>query len=186
MELSPHSTVHAFFHEAVTAALRNQGLDATALTEFYVVNLLAEFARTPLDDAPLAIRFNEAVFALPEERARHLREVGDQSLYVSGFFPDSLQRGLVDVDYYIRIGETAYGHLARMGSAGTFGAVYRELAEKFARFVDVLAEVSSQAAVNNPRDVVALYERWLRTRSQWLERKLRAQGVLPNRGGDVQ
>jgi|SRR5579871_6837232 len=185
MDVRSHCTVHEFFYEAVSSAMRNQGLDANALTEFYLVNLLADYARGSLDDAPLALRLREAACALPEERVRHLREVGDHSLYVSGFFPDSLHRGLVDVDYYIQIGGTAYGQLARMGAVGNLGEVYEELAAKFARFVDVLAEVSSQTAVGNARDIVQLYERWLRTRSQWLERKLRAQGLIPPKG-DVQ
>jgi hypothetical protein len=33
--------------------------------------------------------------------------------------------------------------------------------------------------------LVQLYERWLRTGSEWMERRLRAQGVIP-RKGDLQ
>ena len=59
-----------------------------------------------------------------------------------------------------------------------FGAGYDELGQKFPRFVDVLAEISEQTSVNSQQSVVALYERWVRTRSGWMERRLRAHGVL--------
>ena len=36
----------------------------------------------------------------PGERVKTLKEVGDTSLYVSGFFAESLTRSLVDVDYW--------------------------------------------------------------------------------------
>ena len=113
------------------------------------------------------------------ERAQKLREIGDQSLYISGFFADSLQRSLVDVDYYIKIGGSAYAQLARMKSgARQFEPAYVELAGKFPRFVDVLAEVSAGSSLTSDRSVVELYERWLKTGSEWIERKLRARGVV--------
>jgi hypothetical protein len=184
MELSGHRSVQEFFHDRVCAAMRNQGVDSSELTEFYLVNLLSEYARMSLDERALALRLSEAATALPDERARRLRDIGDQTLYVSGFFSDSLQRGLVDVDYYIQIGGTAYRQLARMTNpvAQPFGEVYHELAGKFPRFVDVLAEVSEASAITSQQGVVQLYERWLKTGSAWIERKLRAQGVIPTRG----
>ncbi len=83
----------------------------------------------------------EAVDAAPRERRTQLREIGDTSLYVSGFWTESLADKLVDVDYYIDLGGTAYGELARGGTGWTgdpFGDVFGELAENFARFVEVL------------------------------------------------
>lgn len=186
MDIGSHRTVQEFFHEALGAALRNQGIDSSEMTEFYLVNLLSDYAHMPLDDEPLALRLQSAATALPAERARQLREVGDRSLYVSGFFSDSLQRRLVDVDYYIQIGGSAYGQLARMGSSlsGPFEPVYHELSGRFPDFVEVLSEVSKGSALTSDRGVVELYERWLKTGSEWIERKLRAQGVIPGKPGD--
>ena len=123
----------------------------------------------------------QAATSSPAERARHLREVGDHSLYVSGFFADSLSRGLVDLEYYIEMGGTAYSQLARMPSRTVSTDVYLELSDKFPRLVDVLAEVSDSSLGSNA-SVVQLYERWLRTGSEWIARKLRARGVLPGTG----
>jgi hypothetical protein len=107
-----------------------------------------------------------------------LKQVGDTSLYVAGFFAESLTRSLVDVDYYVGIGQSAYAQLARsLGAQRTLTEVYAELAEKFPQFVDVLAEVRKRVDFATP-DVGKLYEIWLRTRDAWIEKKLRALGVL--------
>jgi hypothetical protein len=184
MDLKPHSSVAEFFHELLTATIKSQGIDASEPTEYYLVNLLATFTKAPLDDEPLALKLATAVYSSPDERARQLKELGDTSLYVSGFFSDSLQRKLVDVDYYIQMGGAAYGELARYfrgyRRSEVFGEVYDELGSKFPRFVDVLAEVSAETSVTN-LSVVQLYERWLRTGSSWMARRLREHGVIPEK-----
>ena len=63
MELKANLT--EYFQQAVTRALRNQGVDTTELTQFYLVNLLADYARTPLDDEALAIKMCQGMQALP-------------------------------------------------------------------------------------------------------------------------
>jgi hypothetical protein len=181
-----HATVTEFFHDAVTDALRSRNVRANEATEFYLVNLLVEFTKTThVDEEPLALKMAEIAGATPDVKARGLKEIGDRSLYVSGFFADSLSRRLVDVDYYIAMGGTAYGQLAGLigatrGSATTFfQAVYDELARKFAAFVQVLNEVRRQTNIpsggGNP---IKLYEEWLKTGSEWLEKRLRESGIL--------
>ena len=107
-----------------------------------------------------------------------LRRVGDTSLFVSGFFSDSLNRGLVDVDYYMQLGERAYGSLARRDD--TLGDVFDELADKFPAMVDVLTEVSERSALTSDADVMRLYERWIRTGSRRSSSQLVARGIVPN------
>ena len=74
-----------------------------------------------------------------------LRQIGDVSLFISGFFSDSLHRKLVDVDYYVSIGGCAYNALSRV-ETDTFSSVFAELGEKFVGFVDVLSEVSERTS----------------------------------------
>jgi hypothetical protein len=105
--------------------------------------------------------------------------VGDQSLFISGFFADSLNRSLVDVDYYIQLGGLAYRSLARHGD-GTFGDVFDELSDKFTTFVDVLGEVSERTSISSNADVLRLYEKWLRTGSRRSGELLAARGIVPN------
>ena len=111
MDIHGTASVQEFFHEAISDAIRAQGLSATESTEFYLVNLLSDFATTPVDDEPLALKLATATFASPEDRVRHLRAIADKSLYVSGFFADSLRRRSIDPNYYIAMGGSAYAQL---------------------------------------------------------------------------
>ena len=172
-----------FFRELVESALQRQHLAAREGTSFYLVNLLAGFVhgdRTALHEGEaLGMRFVRALHGAGTRQRDELRQVGDRSLFISGFFADSLTRSLVDIDYYIHLGEHAYGSLARQGD-GTFGEVFDELAVKFPAFVDVLCEVSESTAVTSNGDLLRLYEKWLRTRSRRRGDLLVARGIVPN------
>lgn len=180
-------SLDAFFQEEVDRALRLSGIAANTLTEHYLVQLLASYATQPIDDTPLALKMLEALDAEPRARRERLREVGDTSLFLSGFWSDSLARRPVDVDYYIDLGGSAYGELAKTGagwSRDPYGDVYEALAENFARFVDVLDAVSRRVMpALAPQDIVKLYDRWVRTRSRWAAKRLAALGVIPQADG---
>ncbi len=175
MDIERHVSVTEFFREAVVDALDHQCVEAAESTEFYLVGLLDLFTHEPITDQPLALLLASA--KEPANRVRALKQVGDTALYVSGFFSESLNSKLVDIDYYRELGEAAYRELAHRLASSSVQAVYEELAAKFPRFVDVLAEVASQTSFAGT-DVVKLYQQWQRTRSEWLERRLRALGVL--------
>lgn len=192
MDVTPHASIEAFFYEVVTGALERAQVEATKATECYLVSLLGAFATTPIPDEPLSLKLARAQ-GDPAERVKALKEVGDTTLYVTGFFGASLdRRGLVDASYYIGLGEAAYRELARClsgsssrssGGPSGVGAIYRELGAKFPRFVDVLSEVRNQVDFTGG-DVVKLYEQWRATRSEWIERRLRALGVIIQRDND--
>ena len=176
MDVIAHASVDEFFYEVLTDAMESVHLSATEPAGWYLVSLLGEFTHARLPDEPLAMKLASAKLAEPGQRVRCLKEVGDTSLYVAGFFAESLSRKLVDADYYIGLGRGAYAELAgRLG--GSLTEVYRELAEDFPGFVEVLAEVRRRVDFAGC-DVVKLYEQWLRTRDAWIEKKLRALGVL--------
>ena len=181
MDVTLATSVDEFFHEVVADALSAVDLDASEPAGWYLVGLLGEFTRARLTDEPLGIKLAAATGS-PQERMHTLKEVGDTSLYVAGFFAASLNRSLVDVDYYVGLGQQAYTQLARsLGSRKSIGEVYEELAAKFPRFVDVLAQVRKRvtiAELNATSDIGRLYEIWLRTRDEWVEKKLKAAGLL--------
>jgi hypothetical protein len=184
MDVTPHTSVDEFFHEVVTDALHAVHLDTSAPAEWYLVSLLGDFATARISDEPLALKLAGAREAEPGQRVRQLKEVGDTSLYVSGFFTESLGRKLIDAEYYIGLGSRAYAELSgRLG--GSLTEVYRELSANFPQFVDVLTEVRRRCDFIGA-DVVRLHEEWLRTRDEWVERKLRGFGVLVDPSGTVQ
>jgi hypothetical protein len=177
MDLSLATSLDEFFHEVVTDALEVVDLEASEPAGWYLVGLLGEMTRARITDEPLGVKLAQTQ-ADPGERVRTLKQVGDTSLYVAGFFAESLTRSLVDVDYYVGLGQSAYGQLARaFGPQRSLSEVYEELADKFPKFVDVLTEVRKRTDLATP-DVGKLYEIWLKTRDEWVEKKLRAAGVL--------
>jgi hypothetical protein len=174
-----------YFKELVDSALARQHLQAGDLTAYYLVNLLCHFVRpdrrgaAAFDTEPLAIRLAHALEAGGAEGRARLRSLGDFSLFMSGFFPDSLRRRPVDVDYYVSMGEYAYGSLSRRDE-DAFAEVFGELARKFVGFTDVLADISERTAVTSSADLLRLYEKWLRTGSSRDGKKLIDQGIVPN------
>jgi hypothetical protein len=174
-----------YFKELVESALARQHLQAGDLTEYYLVNLLCQYIRLDAraDAAehtePLALRLARALESGGLEQRTRLRNLGDFSLFMSGFFADSFGRRSIDVDYYKSMGEYAYGSLSRSDD-DAFAEVFAELARRFVGYMDVLADISERTAVANSADVLRLYEKWLRTGSARDGRRLIERGVLPN------
>jgi len=173
-----------FFKELVDGALAHQRLEANELTAYYVVQLLASHVERPVradeeQSAPLALRLAQALESGGMRQRTSLKQIGDLSLFISGFFSDSLNRKLVDVDYYVSIGGYAYGALSRV-ETDTFSPVFAELADKFVGFVDVLSEVSERTSCASNAEVLRLYEKWLKTGSRRSSQLLIERGVVPN------
>jgi hypothetical protein len=173
-----------YFKDLVDGALTHQGLAAQELTAFYVVQLLTSFLQQPVAGAadegkPLAMRLAQALESGGPDQRASLRQIGDVSLFISGFFSDSLQRKLVDIDYYVSIGGCAYNALSRV-ETDSFSTVFAELGEKFVGFVDVLSEVSERTSCSSNADLLRLYEKWLKTGSARSGQLLAERGVVPN------
>jgi hypothetical protein len=173
-----------YFKELVDSALVRQRIQAGDLTAYYLVNLLCQFVRpdartNDLDTEPLAIRLTRALQTDGSEQRARLRSLGDFSLFTSGFFSDSLRRRTIDVDYYVSMGEYAYGSLSRRDE-DAFAEVFGELARKFVGYMDVLADISERTALTSSADLLRLYEKWLRTGSSRDGKKLIDRGIVPN------
>lgn len=174
-----------YFREEVGAALARQHLHVREFTEYYLVNLLCEFVRPDRraafaeDSEPLALRLGRALDSGGREQRARLRSLGDFSLFTSGFFSDSLKRRVVDVDYYVSMGEYAYGSLSR-SEADNFAEVFGELAGKFVGFMDVLSDISERTGLGTHGDLLRMYEKWLRTGSPRAGQRLIERGIVPN------
>jgi len=170
-----------YFKELVDRALTHQGLAAQELTSFYVVQLLASFLQTPdnYDEGPLSIQLMRALESGGMRQRASLKQIGDLSLFIAGFFSESLNRKLVDVDYYASIGGRAYHALSRV-ETDTFSPVFAELGSKFVDFVEVLSEVSERTSCATNVDLLRPYERWGKTGSRRSGQLLVERGVVPN------
>ena len=186
------SDVSEFFHDLLTQAVASQKSDVSDALLFYLVELLRRrtLPADPLlvdgedvDELPLALLMSRALASNLDKKVILLRSLGDRSLYISGFFAESLRRKIVDVDYYIRMGGSAFGTLAGVArctnSGRTLAVVYGEIAEKFAALVKILTSVSYECSFEPSDDLLRLYDAWIRTRSARLAKQLEDKGILP-------
>jgi hypothetical protein len=191
-KVTPVSNLTEFFRDALGKALTSQHVTLDEHTTHYVVSLLTLYSRTEVSHADtragqrwvslvdLLAQASSATTAV--EREVLLQRLGDVSLFVAGFFAHGFERRLIDVDYHIAMGGRAYGTLANAPISGPRRAlcgVFGELARKFQRVVDAIGEISDSARVWSQKDVLRLYEIWLKTGSPRAHGLLQQLGVAP-------
>ncbi|MBX2811414.1 MAG: hypothetical protein KTR25_06385 [Myxococcales bacterium] len=184
--------VEDFFDELLASALETQRVQIAVSSRIYLVQLFEEFA--------LAERFHEAThddepgpptLAWLYERARNgssatrleaWRHLGDVALMVSSVFGSYLERRhcIVGVDYYVRMGTSAYNTAANYARTGGLGLVFEELSQKFRVLVDVLTRIGEAANLPVSSSIERLYERWLSGAGQRdLHQRLTQLGASP-------
>ena len=192
------ANLREYFKDSVHGALEKQRVAVEEQTEQYVVNLLTLFSRsealyenTPAGARlqPLALMLHQALEApTVGMRERALQRLGDVSLFIAGFFARGFAAKIIDIDYHIAMGGRAYGALAEAStrtSRRTLAGVFNELAQKFQPLVDALNEVSESGYAHSDRDILRLYEIWLKTGSARCHGLLQRLGVDPSRAGGV-
>lgn len=180
-----------YFQGAVAGAVASLRVEVSDHAQSYLVHLLGRFINaesfypTDTDGRQADTLAQQLAIALeeesPEMRARRLRELGDFSLYVAGFFTDSLRKKLVDVDYYIGMGGAAYENAARLEAVRARAKLLSELGRKFPHFVDILAQISEESGFNpdNNKDLLRTYDLWAKTGSDRLAKQLAKAGIVP-------
>jgi hypothetical protein len=136
---------------------------------------------------PLVVMLSEALEAPSAgDRNRGLQRLGDVSLFIAGFFAQSFARKLIDIDYHIAMGGRAYATLAQAlgrGRSRVLGSVFGELAQKFQPMVDALNELSETSYAHSDKDILRLYEVWLKTGSRRCYGLLKRLGIDPTSSG---
>jgi hypothetical protein len=166
----------AFFKEAIEAAIKNQHLDLSDEAKFYALSILLMGIKIDptAEKKSLAEKFLTGQINDPET----LRLVGDYSLMIAGIYWQSLLRKLVDVDYYIGLGEQSYQR-ASEHAPRNLSELLEELSKNFSGLVDILMEASRSITENKMTnaDILRMYEVWLRTNNIFIEQKLRSLGI---------
>lgn len=178
-----------YFHGAIKGAATSLKVKVSEHAQSYLVNLLSHFISSdnffPQGNAgqPVETLTEQLAHALEEEarskRLLRLKQLGDFSLYVSGFFSNSLNKKLVDVDYYIGMGETAYGNVARLEGKAARSELFLELSDKFPDLVELLGQISEEAGfmLKDDKDLLRLYDLWQKTGSERLAKILVQAGI---------
>lgn len=106
------------------------------------------------------------------EKFRNYKHLGDYSLFISGYFTESIDE-LVGIEYYINMGSRAYAQAA----ISLYRDPYLELADNYPVCVSIINELSLRR-VAKPYDILRLYNFWLATQSQFTKEKLLKLGLI--------
>lgn len=179
----------AYFQERVELAMTKQGFETIQVARYYLVDLLNRFVLSSnlfdkqednsSERETLAVMFLKAQNSSLEnsEKIRILKKLGDTSLYISGFFGDSLNRKVIDLEYYREMGSIAYRSLSGTIRDDQFQRLYGELHDKFTGFVNVLTEVSQGGFIQNNQNLLRLYDVYVRTGSESAKKQLEEKGL---------
>ena len=108
------SSPRKFFNEMVSDALESRKLETFPMAKNYLIDLLEFFVVSENlfmnraeegEPKTLAEMYLKAANAESSIKIGLLKKLGDMSLYVSGFFGDSLKRKVVDIQttYFMRV-----------------------------------------------------------------------------------
>lgn len=204
--INTESSLKAYFHDALSRQSEKRSLDIAEHTLWYLTNLLHNYSRSEQffdyycstgrgngqnnsQDrgtlTPLADYYQRAAEAeSTHERRLHLQRLGDVAMFISGMFSDALTQRVVGVSYYMSMGETAYATLAETASANnreqSQAAIFSDLSERFASFVDVLKAVGSKPVKQSTgfESLLQKVDEWQRTGDPALASELRSSGIL--------
>lgn len=160
-----------FFTELVGEACQQRQMETHPQAANYLVELLLFYMNTENlydEEDPSGRKTRETLAELylkagnaPQKvRISLLKKLGDTALYVSGFFGASLQRKIIDTDYYKDMGETAYGSLAECVSEKNSARVFKEFSLRFLDFTDLLTYISSKS-MRPAGGLLQMFERYV-------------------------
>lgn len=178
-----------YFQQSLQEALHERKVETYPVVQDYLVTMLEYYLVTEnlYNEAntsgkkthdTLAEMMLKAGSASPRIRFELLKKLGDTALYISGYFGDSLQRKIVDVDYYIDMGSTAYISLSEQVHEDTYAQLYREIAKKFNEFVDVFTLMSRKSMQVENDNVLRLMELLAKTGSPLAQEQLMEKGIF--------
>lgn len=160
---------HPDWKALIQIAENRSAIQLTPRLENYLSDLIQRFSTDPhLAEEAMAMGWLKAVSSAEGER--YLR-IGDECLLLAGLFPDYLTRRTLTLDYFIRLGRSAYGAISHHATD-----LYGVLSSQFVVLMDVLYYV---------RDVPPLlpyeaYQRFRATGSEHAKRVLAShEGIIP-------
>ncbi|MBB5211704.1 hypothetical protein [Microbulbifer hydrolyticus] len=186
------STLADFFRERLQAGAEDLDPRPQEETLWYLGSLLARFGDSgqvfsfdegELSIRPLALLYRDAVEVDSHyHRCLILRQLGDLALFMGALFPENYSRRGIGRDYFIGMGGGAYDYLGE--NARHNRRVFSELADRFARLLELVAAVCGRGREMDATDILQLFQRWRESGDPQLAAQLRSLGVvLPEIGG---
>lgn len=188
-EIQNHQNLEEFFIKRLKASLGTHSFSVSPEVEFYLVQLLKHFSLSEnffhksetgnLEQRPLALMMYDAVFDQPAKRILHLKKMGDSALYHAGVFYDGLYNQVVDVGYYIAMGQNAYASLAhqRTSPEKSLTDLFAELSAGFPQLVEIVA-LCCESETENNQNLLKWIDRYQKTKSPKAKQILEQRGIV--------
>ena len=170
-----------FFKVLVLEGLNQSGVQVSSLVKDYLIKLLQFYIFSDHLFSEISSSGKKRVKTLAEmylnscastvNMKNSLKELGDTSLYISGFFRESLKKKLISVNYYIEMGQQAYETLADLHSQELF----KEMSARFKDLTFVLFYI--QKHQSSEPYVMSLMDRYLDTGCYKSAEALNKEGI---------
>lgn len=176
-----------YFLRQLRRAVQNQKTEVPFLMETYLARLLSSFVHVEKlfpeskdgdKEHSLALMYFEAMDASAEKQRVMLQKMADLSLYMSGYFSSSLNNRVVNPESYTSMGSSAYYRLACIAEKIMLKEIFMDLSRKFDTYTGLLGEVADKSRMWDNRDILTLYEKWLKSGDAYLLKMLTELGVL--------
>lgn len=184
-----------FFSSEIRDVCKKQGLHVSEFTSEYVGRVLSRFAQSDamfqVENLPngneqrslplFAKEYLESFHDSPQQAFFKFQHLGDLALFLTGFFPERLERNLLDCDYFAAIGQKSYAQAGILRERITSEAalnVYFELSERFKDLREAVSELADRSLLNNDVQILKLYEKFLVTQNPRIQRMLAEAGVI--------
>lgn len=124
----------------VDEAANRAGYRCNEIIENYLVLTLDHFTTDQhLPSAVVAIDFLLGLNSLGRESGFKMRRVGDECLLLAGLFPERAKRKHVSVEYFIKMGQSAYSILTNSHFQWVYDPkLFTQLSEDFPNLILVL------------------------------------------------
>lgn len=179
------SNLKGFFFEGLTELNKKSLCPVPESVIFYSSDVLDKFALSQnffetnegkVREKILGMKLLEATQLNREEQKRVYKEVGDMSLLVCGYFSQSVNKKLVDTQYYAQIGKSAYSHLNNISpnflDIPSFYGMVATCFESLTTLMMILA-TKDRSAENN-----LIFQKLLKNEPV-SEKEMMVSGVLP-------
>jgi len=125
----------------------------------------------------LGIKLLEASQLSKDEQKKVYKEIGEVSLVLCGFFSESVNKKIIDLQYYSNLGKMAYGHLNYLSpSFLDIPSFYGMMATSF----EVITRLISVLASKNKFQKDSTFSKLMKNENL-SETELLVSGILPNR-----
>lgn len=181
------SSLKGFFFEGLSDLNKKSLCPVPESVIFYSSDVLDKFALSEdffetsegkVREKILGMKILEASQLSKEEQRKAYKEVGDMSLMVCGYFSESVNKKIVDTQYYSHLGKMAYSHLNNVAPVFLdIPCFYSMVATCFESLTTLMTIFASKS--RNGDDSRLIFKKFL-TDENVTDKELLINGIMPN------